>query len=173
MALIALALMTASLGAAVQAEEPWKRGLVQCYDANPERKTCRAIGAYRQIEDGSVINDATNMVSREPVVIFRASNPVYDHDGMSCSAIVRMEPYITGVEVDGRALEGESLERAKTRIADNMERSLGTSGEYCTREEPQPDGTVFNRVTINGAERPQASGIVPWVDPAEGWRVAP
>lgn len=151
---------------------PAREGLVQCYGAHVERKTCDGIGVYSFGPDGEITNTSTNMMSLEPVILLRASSKVYVRGEAECSMVTDHVSMITALEVDGVPLEGERFKALRQQIADALKVNLGT-GEYCTTYNPRPDGTLLASVTVNGVAMPQVDSIALWVRPSDGWRVAP
>ena len=150
---------------------PAREGLVQCYGAHVERKTCDGIGVYSFGPGGEITNTSANIMSRAPVVLLRARSKVYVRGEAECSMVTDHGSIITGLEVDGVSLEGERFERLRKQIADTLKTNLGT-GEYCTTYSPRSDGTLLASVTVNGVAMPQVDSIALWVRPTDGWRVA-
>ncbi|KQW84040.1 hypothetical protein [Brevundimonas sp. Root1279] len=152
---------------------PARDGMVQCYRPNAAAKTCNAIGSYRFGADGAITNDAVNLLNADPLIVMHATAKVYVRDGAECSMIVNDPTTITAVEFNGAPLAGEQLAAAQKGIVDSMIAGLGGEGEFCTTYHPNPDGTLRAAVTIDGVAKPEAESVVLWVNPADGWRVAP
>jgi hypothetical protein len=168
MALLALAAAAPDAGPL----EPARAGLLQCYGPNRANRTCNAIGAYRFEADGVIWNDARNMIMAVPEVVLYASSKVLVRDNAECAASTDLERDITAVEVDGVPLGGEIFQTVRKQIADSRQASIG-DGEYCSTYHPSPDGTLRAVVTLDGVELPAFESTVLWIDPADGWALAP
>lgn len=168
----ALAVATA-LQAPADPLAPARQGQVECFGFDTARKTCRAIGAYRFTADGTIFNDAANLVNAEPSVVMRTSSPVYVKDGAECTRVAPMRDQITVIEVNGTRLEGEQFTAVRDQLAAALDGLFPTGSEFCGRYEAQPDGSVMQRLWVDGVAQPDKDDAFRWVDPAEGWRVAP
>ncbi|GAA0638676.1 hypothetical protein [Brevundimonas lenta] len=151
--------------------EPGRSGQVQCYGPDVAARTCTAIGAYRFAEDGTIWNDAQNLINAAPRIVLHATAKVYVRNDAECARQENRGDDITAIEVDGVPLEGQALETARKQIADNMQTVLG-DGEFCTTYHPNPDGSLRAAVTIDGVDRPEFESTVLWIDPAQGWTLA-
>ncbi|MFC7380368.1 hypothetical protein [Brevundimonas sp. GCM10030266] len=167
MALLALAAAPQDAGPL----EPGRSGRMQCYGPDVAAKTCTAIGAYRFDADGTIWNDARNMISGSPAIVLVATGKVYVRDGAECANPDNRAEEITGVEVNGRPLEGAQFETVRAQIAANMDAVLG-EGELCSTYVPNPDGTLKAAVTIGGVARPEFESVVLWIEPDAGWTLA-
>jgi hypothetical protein len=151
--------------------EPGRAGKLQCYGPNVAAKTCTAIGAYRFDADGTIWNDARNMISASPQVVLHATGKVYVKDGAECAHPLNRAEEITRIDVNGAALEGAQFTAARQQIADNINLVLG-DGEFCSTYVPNPDGTLKAAVTIDGVARPEFESVVLWIEPDAGWTLA-
>lgn len=168
MALLALAVAAPDAGPL----EPARTGLVQCYSPDLKNRTCNAMGAYRFEADGVIWNDARNMVLAIPQIVIYASSKVLVRGDAECALSTDIEADITAVEVDGVPLAGDLYQTVRKQIADGRQAAFG-EGEFCSTYHPNPDGTLRAVVTLDGVERPEFESTVVWIDPADGWTLAP
>jgi hypothetical protein len=151
--------------------EPGRSGKLQCYGPNVAAKTCTAIGGYRFEADGTIFNDARNMINASPAIVLHATGRVYVKDGAECARSENRAEEITRIDVDGVPLEGEQFNTVRTQIAANISAVLG-DGEFCSTYTPNPDGTLKASVSINGTARPEFESTVLWIDTDAGWTLA-
>ncbi len=151
--------------------EPGRSGKLQCYGPNVAAKTCTAIGAYRFDADGTIWNDARNMLSASPQIILYATGKVYVKDGAECAHPLNRAEEITRIDLNGTPLEGAQFTTVRQQIADNINLVLG-DGEFCSTYTPNPDGTLKAAVTIGGVARAEFQSTVLWIEPDAGWTLA-
>lgn len=151
--------------------EPGRTGRLQCYGPNLAAKSCTAIGAYRFDTDGTIWNDARNMISASPQIVLHATGKVYVKDGAECAHPLNRAEEITRIDVNGAPLEGAQFTTVRQQIADNISAVLG-EGEFCSTYAPNPDGTLKAAVTVGGVARPEFESLVLWIEPNAGWTLA-
>ena len=150
---------------------PARSGQVQCYRPDRARKTCRSLAAYRAAPGGDYVNAATIPISPDGVVTLTTETPVRVVAGAVCGAL-RAEDVARGTVIaGGTAVPPEQAAPLLAQIADLMSGLIGR--QICTRYEAAPAGDLLARVTIDGAEQPEATQSVAWVGADEGYRIAP
>ncbi|NBB52975.1 hypothetical protein GVN24_32360 [Rhizobium sp. CRIBSB] len=149
---------------------PARDGMAQCYTPNKAARTCRAIGTYEFHADGTITNFAEVLMNESPLVVMRAQSKVYIRDGAECGPVSDSDirEFLLDGSPVGPELHAQLRDVVVAARAANM-----PDGEYCTVFKSNDDGTMTGVVTIDGKEWSQGDDIVLWVDPAEGWKVAP
>ena len=168
MALLAIAGASQDVGPL----EPGRAGKLQCYGPNVAAKTCTAIGAYRFDADGTIWNDARNMINASPQIVLHATGKVYVKNGAECAHPENRAEEITRIDLNGAPLEGAQFTTVRQQIADNINLVLG-EGEFCSTYTPNIDGTLKAAGTITRLARPEFESVALWVEPNAGWTLAP
>jgi hypothetical protein len=152
--------------------EPGRAGKLQCYGPNVAAKTCTAIGAYRFDADGTIWNDARNIINASPQIVLHATGKVYVKSGAECAYPLNRAEEITRIDLNGAPLEGAQFTTIRQQIADNISAVLG-EGEFCSTYTQNTDGTLKAAVTVGGVARPEFESVVLWIEPNAGWTLAP
>jgi hypothetical protein len=66
---------------------PARIGDLQCYGADPVRKTCRALAGYSFEADGKILNKAEVVLQESPLVTMTTVSPVTMRDGAVCGPL--------------------------------------------------------------------------------------
>ncbi len=174
-AIASLALVT-SLAACgpVEAADPLapaRAGQLQCYTPDPARKTCRALAGYT-FEAGAggetILNQAEVLMATDPVRTVKTVSPVFVRGDSVCG---RVQPLADAVFlIDGRPADAAMADRLRRDFT--ARRAAMTGREVCTRYLPFRDQLV-PAVSVDGVEREPGDDRVIWVEPNDGWTVAP
>jgi TonB family protein len=164
---------TAALGAvgAANPSNPLtmaEQGKLQCYRPNVQKKTCRGIASYRRTGPGTYDNTALFPLST--TVTLETHGPVVIKEGAVCG-FIRGQDALTGtLRANGKIVDPEKAKPILERIAQVMERT--SKSEMCTRYEPS--GMDFTaKISIDGTYRPDQDETVKWINPTDGYTVAP
>ena len=152
---------------------PARQGQVQCYDPQPAKKLCRAIGSYEFAADGSIVNLGQTRISEEPPIVMFARGPVVVRGGQECAEGGLREEMIERIEVAGQPLDAGTLAVARSQIVASLPDYMRSSGSLCSSYAAKPDGTLSATVDIDGVARPELTATVLWVRPDEDWTVVP
>lgn len=169
MLIAALLSLTLAAHAEIDPLAQAREGMAQCYSPNKAARTCRALATYAFHADGTITNYAEVLINPEPLIVMRAAGEVHVRDGAECGATDPND--IRAFYVDGVAVGADDFAIFREVIAEAWA-TLG-EGEFCTTYLPNPDGTQKALVTIGGVRQPMADDVMLWVNPAEGWKVAP
>lgn len=149
---------------------PARRGMAQCYTPNKAARTCRALATYEFHADGTITNYAEVMLNPAPLIVMRAQSMVYIKADAECG--VTSDDDVRGFLMDGAPVPPALHQQLRDAVAASRAEHI-PDGEYCTTYKPNADGTLTGVVTIDGQPWPEGDDTVLWVNPAEGWKVAP
>lgn len=141
-------------------------GSIECVDANPAARTCRAMSTYRVLDDGRIVNDAIVHIRNEPHVILYGSSASFMRDGMLCSVPNAEEFYASRLTVDGAPVPPDAARQAQ----EAMFAAVSEFREMCSRYVADGDGAAV-AVIIDGVERPDLAMRVIWVRPEDGYTI--
>ena len=158
----------AAPAAALDPLAPARGGGLQCYGADPARKTCQALAGYTFGADGVILNQAEVMVSPSPVVTMKTVSPVTVKDGAVCGALSGIDQ--AEIAIEGRPADAAVTAQIRDQLATAMAPMLGK--QVCTTYRREGDSLAAD-VTIEGVARPEMKTTVRWVHPAEGYAVRP
>jgi len=169
---LAAAILLAPLSAAADEDPlaPARGGALQCYKPDTANKTCRALAGYTFDANGGILNQAEVLLLSSPLVVIKSVSPVAMKDGAVCGPMRREDIEAATILVGGHPLSAGNASSAKARIEAALGDRLGQ--EFCTTYMPQGAGFT-TRVTIGGVEAPDQTATVIWVQPADGYTVAP
>ncbi|MES2834447.1 MAG: hypothetical protein V4707_07065 [Pseudomonadota bacterium] len=148
---------------------PAREGMAQCYTPNKAARTCRALANYEFHADGTITNYAVVLVNPTPLIVMRAETMVHISHGAVCGT--SSDSDIRGFVIDGQTLAGPLDQQL--RDASAAMRAAGPQGETCTTYIAGPDGALAYSVSVGGQSQPDTGDTVLWVNPNEGWKVAP
>ncbi len=168
--LVALLSLTLAGPAEIDPLAPARQGMAQCYTPNKAARTCRALATYEFHADGTITNYAEVLLNPVPLIVMRAEAPVYIKDGAECG--VASDDDIQEFLLDGAPVPPALRQQLRDAIMAERAEHV-PEGEYCTVYKPNGDGTLTGVVTIDGQPYPDGEDTVLWVNPAEGWKVAP
>lgn len=149
---------------------PAHLGKVQCYSPDRARKTCRSIGSYSFQSDGSIANQAEALIAPQQFVVMKTSAPVAIRGEAECGTPRKEDIDAAEIDVNGQKLTEEKAAPVRVQIETAMAPFIGK--EICSTYASQADGTLLVTETLAGAPMPGHS-VVLWVDPSEGYKVAP
>jgi hypothetical protein len=152
---------------------PARQGQVQCYDPDPARKTCRAIGSYTFAADGSISNLAMTRLQDAPVIVMFARSAVVIRDGKECSVGDLKAKDIGKIEIDGQPLPPAALAQVGPAIIAGLPDFMKSGQPLCSAYAANPDGTLTATADVGGVAHPELTATVQWVNPADGWTVTP
>jgi hypothetical protein len=172
---MSLSLIIAAASAAISANpanpiEPADRGMVECFSPNEAEKTCEAIGSYFKAADGQLISKAVMLISPEPLVKMELAAPVFIRDGAICGKITLPDILKARFITATGPLDAARTAIVRARLKATMSAKLNI--ESCYRY-TQGDNIIFAAATVNGREVPEHGRTMIWVDPSEGYKVAP
>lgn len=170
--MFATALLTLALvgPAEIDPLAPAREGMAQCYTPNKAARTCRALATYEFHADGTITNSAEVLVNPAPLVVMHSAAPVFIRGEAECGD-TDPESVDYRFEIDGRPADSPTSAQLRAAIVAAFDQL--PDGEFCTVYVPNGDGFLTGVVTINGERWPEGDDTVLWVDPADGWKVAP
>jgi hypothetical protein len=147
---------------------PARIGDVQCYTADPVRKTCRAMGGYSFGADGKILNKAEVVIQASPVMTMTTVSPVTVRDGAVCGPLSGIDK--AQISFRGRRLPEEDAASIRTQLLASMAPMLGK--EVCTTYRRSGEWWIAE-VTMDGVARPDMQDTVLWVPASAGYVVQP
>lgn len=150
---------------------PAKGGMLQCYVPDDTNKTCRSLAGYVAKDDGSYVNDATVLISLEPLVTLQTSSIVRVKDNAICGPVTEREFQAGKVLLDGQTLPPSTASAIRAQVGKAMASFIGK--EICTTYTPGAGAWLVADVTVDGVARPDLRQNVRWVQPTDGYRIAP
>jgi len=174
MMLLAVVMMaltaSASASASVDPLDPAKGGNVQCYMPDEQRRTCRSIASFVQINSSTYANKAMVLIAKEGPVILETVTPVILKAGAVCG-FIRGEDIRAGKLYIAQGLLPAS--KATPLLAQLAQSSSWINGvEICTTYVPTKDGLTA-KVAYDGEYQENSDQRVKWVRPGDGYSVAP
>lgn len=150
---------------------PAREGMAQCYTPNKAARTCRALATYEFHADGRIINYAEILMNPTPLVVMLIEAEVRIVGDAECSVTEPQDARYRFV-IDGRPADPDMSTQLREVVVASLTEMAG-GGEVCTTYAPNGDGTLTGLATIDGQPWPEGNDTLLWVDPAEGWKVAP
>jgi hypothetical protein len=166
--ILAAAVQAAAAPAAADPLAPARIGDLQCYGADPVRRTCRAMGGYSFAADGQILNKAEVVLQDAPLVTMTTVSPVTVRDGAVCGPLSGVDK--AQIAVRGRRLPEADAAPIRAQLMQSMASMLGK--EVCTTYRRSGDWWIA-QVTLDGAARPDMSDTLMWVPPSAGYTVQP
>jgi hypothetical protein len=149
---------------------PAMRGQMQCHQPDDKRRTCRSIATYTRDSIGSYSNKAIVLISSAGPVTLETVTPVTVEAGAVCGSI-RAEDIMQGkLRVADRLLSDEEAKPVLLRVSQSMTPVMGK--RICTSYVTAQTG-VIAKASIDGVYRAESDQTVKWVQPADGYVVAP
>jgi len=148
---------------------PAAQGKLQCHMPDRARRTCQSLAGYRRDGRGGFLNDAEVLLSPEALLTMRTTTPVVIRDGAICGPLSRESLEKATFLADGEALDSEKTASLRAMLIENSATMLDR--EVCTRYTVSGDHLVAHAV-LDGKPDETTMDVI-WVDPAEGYRVAP
>jgi hypothetical protein len=174
-AYICLAAVVASVLPALAASlpdpiAPAASGQLQCHTPDTRRKTCASLAGYRPGENGSIINTAVMLISKNPVLTMEAVTSVEVKANQVCGKLRNLDLDAAKFAAEGQPLDARQAEQLREQMRRNFAKML--DHELCTAYVGQ-GGTLRSKSTMNGVHVPAADQPVLWVSPGDGYRVYP
>jgi len=166
--LLAAALQAAAVPTGADPLAPARIGDLQCYGADPVRRTCRAMGGYSFAADGQILNKAEVVLQDSPLVTMTTVSPVTLRDGAVCGPLSGVDK--AQIAVRGRRLPEAEAASIRARLLESMAPMLGK--EVCTTYQRSGDWWIA-AVTMDGVVRQDMSDTLLWVPPSAGYTVQP
>jgi hypothetical protein len=168
--LILAAALQAAAPSAVVADPlaPARIGDLQCYGADPVRRTCRAMGGYSFAADGQILNQAEVVLQASPVVTMRTVSPVTVRDGAVCGPLSGVDK--AQISVRGRRMAEADAAPIRAQLTQSMASMLGK--EVCTTYRRSGDWWIAE-VTMDGVARQDMNDTLIWVPASAGYTVQP
>jgi hypothetical protein len=163
-------LLAAALQAAATADPlaPARIGDLQCYGADPVRRTCRAMGGYSFGADGKILNKAEVVLQDSPLVTMTTVSPVTVKDGAICGPLSGVDK--AQIAVRGRRLPESEAAPIRAQLQESMAAILGK--EVCTTYRRSGEWWIAE-VTMDGVARQDMSDTLLWVPASAGYTVQP
>jgi hypothetical protein len=166
--LLAAALQAAAPAASADPLAPARIGDLQCYGADPVRKTCRAMGGYSFAADGKILNKTEVVLQDAPLVTMTTVSPVTMRNGAVCGPLSGVDK--AQIAVRGRRLPEADAAPIRARLLESMASILGQ--EVCTIYRRSGDWWIAE-VTQDGVARPDMGDTLLWVPASAGYTVQP
>jgi len=169
--IVALTLLVVAQDATPAAAEPLApaaSGMLQCYEPDVVKHSCRSLAGYRKRLDGTYDNAATVMVSAAPLVVMETVTPVEIDAGAVCGAIRKQDIDRAGISLEGRKLDESEAAGIRQLIATGLATII--DHRICTTYVPDGAGYVA-RATIEGTTTPPVEQKMIWVAPNDGYKV--
>jgi hypothetical protein len=149
---------------------PSAQGKLECTVLDPQRKTCRSLASYRATGNGSYASTATILIAPQGPVTIEMTTPVTIKAGRACTTL-RNEDF-AGAKV--KAAGQPVTDAQTTQVVSSMTQALAPlmGKEICASYEP--DGTGFvEKAYVEGEYQAGMDQKILWVDPKDGYTVAP
>ena len=170
--IVTLAILAAAQSAApttVDPLAPAATGMLQCYEPDVAKRSCRSLAGYRKRPDGKYDNTATVLVSSAPLVIVDTVTAVEIDAGAVCGTIRKQDIDVAGISLEGQKLGESEAVGIRQLIAGGLATII--DHRICTTYLPAGSGYVA-RATIEGSSTPPVEQKMIWVAPTDGYKVA-
>jgi hypothetical protein len=168
-----IALLAAAATAATPLPDPIAQadsGQAQCYTPDVARKVCASMSAFRRRADGGIDNTSTVLLARSPLVLMTTVQDATANIGRLCESMTRANIVTAQFQVNGAALDDAKSAELRAQVTQAFAEILDHM--VCTTF--VADGSHFvAHLTFDGVPRPALDQRVMWVNPADGWKVAP
>jgi hypothetical protein len=151
---------------------PAREGRILCYGPQADQRACEGFSRFSFEGDGRITNASVTVLASDPPITMRSSLKVYIRDGAECTMIADPADMFTAILVGDQPLQGEAFKTMSDGMAAALRENLGI-GEYCTTYAPIGDGVLETITSVNGVPKPSTRNRAIWIDPNEGWRIAP
>jgi hypothetical protein len=145
-------------------------GKFECTRPDHKKRTCHAIEILKQIDGTRYTDTARIVLSPNGPVVFETTTQVTLKGNSVCSSLKHDDITTGRLWVGDRLLGTAEAKPILTRIAASMAELINV--EVCATYERSGDGLV-EKGTVGGVYRADADRPVEWVDPADGYKVAP
>jgi hypothetical protein len=166
--ILAAAVQAAAAPALADPLAPARIGDLQCYGADPVRRTCRAMAGYTFAAGGQILNQAEVVLQASPVVTMRTVSPVTVRDGAVCGPLSGIDK--AQISVRGRRMAEEDAAPVRAQVAASMANVLGK--EVCTTYRRSGDWWIAE-VTMDGVAQREMNDTLIWVPASAGYTVQP
>jgi hypothetical protein len=147
---------------------PARVGDLQCYGADPVRRTCRAMAGYTFGAGGQILNQAEVVLQASPVVTMKTVSPVTVRDGAVCGPLSGVDK--AQISVRGRRMAEEDAAPVRAQLLESMAPMLGK--EVCTTYRRSGDWWIAE-VTMDGVAQREMNDTLLWVPASAGYVVQP
>lgn len=151
---------------------PARSGQVLCFEPDPAARTCLGQARYRWMPDDTVASDLIVRVSRFPITVHSTAT-VHMRGLSECSAVGNASAQITAIYEEGQPLQGSDFDEARDLLGGAIDIGIGPGRELCLTHEVQADNTLRLVAYVDGRRRADLDSAARWVDPTDGWRLAP
>jgi len=166
--MLAAAVQAAAAPALADPLAPARIGDLQCYGADPVRRTCRAMAGYTFGAGGQILNQAEVVLQASPLVTMRTVSPVTVRDGAVCGPLSGIDT--AQISVRGRRMAEEDAAPVRAQVAASMAKVLGK--EVCTTYRRSGEWWIAE-VTMDGVARQDMNDTLIWVPASAGYTVQP
>ncbi len=168
LSLILVLAMQAAAPAVADPLAPARIGDLQCYGADPVRRSCRAMGGYSFAADGAILNKAEVVLQDSPLVTMTTVSPVTVKGAAVCGPLSGVDK--AQIAVRGRRLPEADAAPIRAQLMQSMASTLGQ--EVCTTYRRSGDWWIAE-VTMNGVARPDMGDTLIWVPATAGYTIQP
>ncbi len=144
---------------------PGRQGQIQCYQPNPFKKTCKGMVAY-SFDGDRIIGRAQFLMDETGPAVVVATSPVEVKDGAVCGRLDNLPNARFTIAGQPATPSQDAGYRLVLAVAPR-------SGEVCIRWSGAGNGGYWATGTLDGRERKDFEQWVMWVEPSEGFVVAP
>lgn len=149
---------------------PARSGALQCYKPDTAKKTCIALASYTFGAGDEILNQAEVLIMPSPLVVMKSVSSVTLKNGAVCGLLRKEDLDASTITVAGQVLAGDQAAGAHAQLEQALTSEIGK--EICTTYTPQGD-TIATSVTVDGVASPAQSSTILWVQPGDGYSVAP
>ena len=149
---------------------PALAGKLECTKPDDQRKTCRSIAAYTHLDGPNYSANASILISPQGPVILLTKSPAVVKSDAVCGMLRRDDLTRGQLQVRDRRLSAAEAAPILERIATLMAPIIGK--EICVTYGSSAQG-IIEHGTIDGVPQPKGDQPVKWINPTDGYVVAP
>ena len=141
-----------------------------CVNPDVSTKTCSSVLSYKSGPDGSLIETGEVLIVPAQGITLEMTSLVKEEGGALCGAVQLTDMQKAIVRVKGAHLPAE---RHAAVLASIVERMAPLAGKKACEVLRMQDGQLMKFGQLDQVDLKLPGKPVKWVDPAEGFRVAP
>jgi hypothetical protein len=149
---------------------PALAGQLQCYSPNEAEKTCQSIDRFRPLGNGRFSDAVAVRLVGDPLIIAEFTLSYGTKGDAFCNMLRPGDLAAARITKSGRPMPAKEAAALRRLLIEAMASYMNK--EACTVLEESDEGLVA-RTRVNGVYDPGVDQYVKWVDPADGYRVAP
>ncbi|MBC7497875.1 MAG: hypothetical protein H7243_12085 [Sphingomonadaceae bacterium] len=149
---------------------PALAGKIKCTLPDTARKTFRSLATYTPVSGGGYSCASTILIAAHGPIIIENTSPVFVRGRAVCGTISHQDFLGASLRLGSRRLTAAEAAPLLAKIDVAMTKVIGH--EICQTYEATAGGLV-EQASVDGQYQADRDQLIEWVDPQEGYSVAP